>query len=138
MMHRAPYYLDGRLFEWTFAACTTLLGLAMFVWPRVANGSIVRVLVELVGWPAIAGIFLVVGMASIGALIANGSSAAVGPRVRSICAIFRAVLWAQFSLSMAHVSVTQGFPSPMLFFFPVFTASEFYIVYRAVLDVRDH
>lgn len=138
MEHRAPYYLDGRLFEWTFSLCSLLLGTAMLVWPRVAHGSIMKVLVDLVGWPIVAIVFLLVGLASMSALVANGSSWSLGPRVRSICAIFRAVLWAQFSLSMFYVSVLQGFPSPMLFFFPVFTASEFYIVYRAVLDVRDN
>lgn len=110
----------------------------MLIWPKMAKGSIVEVIVYFVGWPMVAIIFTAVGLASITALIVNGQSLAVGPRVRSICAIFRSVLWAQFTLSMIGVSATQGFPSPMVFFFSVFTASEFYVVYRAVLDVRDH
>jgi hypothetical protein len=136
--HRLQYYLDGRLFEWAFSTCCLLLGVGMFIWPRIAQGSIVRVLVDVVGWPVIAVIFTLVGFASMLALVVNGNSFAIGPRVRACCAIWRSVLWAQFTLSMIHVSVVQGFPSPMMFFFSVFTLSEFYVIYRAVLDVRDH
>jgi hypothetical protein len=109
----------------------------MMIYPTIANGTIVKVLLDLVGWPIVALVFIAVGAASIAALIINGNSYAVGPRVRSICAIFRSILWAQFVLSMIYVSQRQGFPSPMIFFFSVFTASEFYVIYRAVLDVRD-
>lgn len=135
--HRLQYYLDGRLFEWTFSFCALVLGTAMFAWPKMAHGSIVKVLIDLIGWPAAAGIFAMVGLASLTALVVNGQSLAIGPRVRSICAIFRSVLWAQFTLSMIYVSIAQGFPSPMVFFFGIFTLSELYVVYRAVLDVRD-
>lgn len=110
----------------------------MLFWPDMIHGSIVRVLMTLVDWPTIALIFVAVGAASIVALIVNGNSIAIGPRVRSICAIIRAILWGQFVLSMLHVSMVQGFPSPMVFFFSIFTASELYVVYRAVLDVRVH
>ena len=137
MQHRITYYLDGRLYEWTFSVCSLWLGLSMLVFPSIANGSIVKVLVDLVGWPMVAIIFILVGLASIAALIINGSSHEIGPRVRSICAILRSILWAQFVLSMIYVSKLQGFPSPMVIFFSVFTASEFYVIYRAVLDVRD-
>ena len=136
MTHRIPYYLDGRLFEWTFSVCSLSLGVGMLIWPKMAHGRIVRVLVELVGWPAVALVFFTVGFASIVALIVNGNSWTIGPRVRSICAIIRGILWGQFVTSMVYVSLDQGFPSPMVIFFSVFTASEFYIVYRAVLDVR--
>lgn len=108
----------------------------MLVWPRMQRGSIVQVLIEIVGGSAASAVFLLVGLFSTIALVVNGNSLAIGPRVRSICAIFRSVLWGQFTLSMAYVSVAQGFPSPMVFFFGVFTAAELYVVYRAVLDVR--
>ncbi len=136
MTHRIPYYLDGRLFEWTFSVCSAVLGASMLIFPRMAHGSIVKVLIDIVGWPLAAVVFLLVGVASIAALIVNGNSLSIGPRVRSLCAIARAVLWGQFTLSMLHVSVVQGFPSPMVFFFSVFTVAELYVVYRAVLDVR--
>lgn len=118
--------------------CSLELGLAMLIWPKMAKGSIVTVLIDIVGWPAAAIVFVLIGLFSVVALIVNGRSLAIGPRVRSICAILRSVLWAQFTLSMLHVSFVQGFPSPMVVFFSVFTAAEFYVVYRAVLDVRDH
>jgi hypothetical protein len=135
--HGLQYYLDGRQFEWTFSFICLLLGVSMFVWPKTAHGSIMRVLVELVGWPIIAAVFFIVGFTSMIALVANGQSLAIGPRVRAVSAIARSTLWMQFTLSMTIVSIDQGFPSPMLFVWPVVAASEFYVVYRAVLDVRD-
>lgn len=138
MRHSFQYYLDGRLFEWSFSACSLLFGLVLLAVPSTSRGSIIRPLFDLVGWPAIGMIFLVVGVASVVALVVNGRSMSIGPRVRACCAIWRAALWSEFALAMTQVSYNEGHPSPMIIFFSVFTASEFYVVYRAVLDVRDN
>lgn len=136
--HGIQYYLDGRLFEWTFSVCCLIFGIGLLVFPTMSRGSIIRLLYDIVGWPLVGVIFFVVGVASVAALIVNGRSMSIGPRVRACCAIWRAGLWSEFALSMAHVSVVEGHLSPMVIFFSVFTASEFYVVYRAVLDVRDN
>jgi hypothetical protein len=130
--------MDGRLFEWTFSTCCLIFGIGLLLMPTMAKGSIIRLLVGLVGWPAVGVIFFVVGVLSISALIANGNSLSVGPRVRSVCAICRSVLWGEFALSMVQISLIEQHLSPMVIFFSVFTASEFYVAYRAVLDVRDN
>lgn len=134
--HRIPYYLDGRLFEWTFSIASFIFGIGLLAMPGMARGSIIRLLVNIVGWPAVGIIFLLVGSASVTALTVNGHSWAIGPRVRSVCAILRSVLWGEFALSMARVSYEEGHLSPMVIFFSIFTLSELYVVYRAVLDVR--
>lgn len=130
------YYLDGRLYEWIMATAMIELGIAILTWPRIAYGSILQVTLQYIPAPAVAFVFLVVGMSRMAALIANGNSLRIGPRIRSWCAIMTAVLWAQFAFSMGRVSIEQGFPSPMVFFWASFTFAEIYIAYRAVLDVR--
>lgn len=130
------YYLDGRRVEWTASAFLITLGVAILVWPKIAHGSILQVLVSNIGAIGTALLFIVTGMISIAALIVNGRSLKIGPHVRSIIAILRMVIWASFTLSMYRVSVEQGFPSPMVFFFGYFTIAEAYTPYRAVLDVR--
>lgn len=130
------YYLDGRRVEWTASVFLITLGVAMLVWPKIAHGSILQVLVGNIGAIGAALLFIVTGLISIAALIVNGRSLKIGPHVRSIIAILRMVIWASFTLSMYRVSIEQGFPSPMVFFFGYFTIAEAYTPYRAVLDVR--
>lgn len=130
------YYLDGRRLEWAMSASLLTVGVAMLVWPKVAHGSILQVLVGNIGSLGTALLFIVSGMVGIAALIINGRSLKVGPHARSLIAIVRMVIWASFTLSMIRVSIEQGFPSPMVFFFSYFTIAEAYTPYRAVLDVR--
>jgi hypothetical protein len=130
-------YLDGRLHEWLMAGGMVMLGLSMMLWPKIANGSIMQILVQTIGGFAVALVFFFVGVSSLAALVANGNSLEIGPRIRAFSAVIRAILWASFTLSMTRVSIEQGFPSPMVFFWGPFTVAEIYISYRATLDVRN-
>lgn len=130
------YYLDGRHIEWAVSAFLITLGAAILIWPVIAHGSILNVLVSNFGSLAVAFIFIITGTVGIVALIVNGRSLKAGPHARSLMAIVRMVIWASFTLSMFRVSLNQGFPSPMVFFFGYFTLAEAYTPYRAVLDVR--
>jgi hypothetical protein len=130
------HYLDARLFEWAFSVPMIMLGIAILVWPVIAHGSILRLLVTVIGAVGAALVFITIGIVGMVALIANGSSLRIGPRLRALSAIIRSILWISFALSMARVSFEQGFPSPMVFFWSSFTGAEIYISYRAALDVR--
>lgn len=130
------YYLDGRQLEWAMSASLVTVGVAMLVWPKMAHGSILQVLVGNIGSIGTALLFVITGLVGIVALIINGRSIKIGPHARSLIAIVRMVIWASFTLSMFRVSMDQGFPSPMVFFFGYFTIAEAYTPYRAVLDVR--
>lgn len=134
--HPITFYLDGRLYEWTMGAAMIAFGIGMLFFPRMAHGSILQILFSVFNSFVIGVIFLTTGMARISALIANGNSLQIGPRVRAYAALISSVLWTTFTLSMARVSIEQGFPSPMVFYWGFFTAAEVYISYRAVLDVR--
>lgn len=131
-----PDYLDVRVFEWAFSVPLALLGVAILIWPQVAHGSILQVLVETVGPTFSALAFIVIGIVGIVALVANGKSLLIGPRLRALSAVVRSVLWLTFVLSMARVSLAQGFPSPMVFFWSSFAGTEVFIAFRAAADVR--
>lgn len=132
------YYLDVRLFEWAFSVPLALLGIAILIWPKVAMGSIEHVLADAIGTVFMALLFIATGIIGIVALIANGESLRTGPRLRSFTAVLRSIIWLTFVLSMARVSISQGFPSPMVFFWTSFVGAEVYISFRAALDVRPH
>lgn len=138
VQRRVTYYLDGRLYEWVMSGSMLALGLVIIVWPKVANGSILNVVVSAIGGTSTALVFLIIGLLRAAALIANGQSMLIGPRIRSLSAFVASILWASVVISMAQVSVNQGFPSPMVIFFSAFTGAEVYISYRAALDVRSH
>jgi len=117
-------------------AAMIFFGIAMLVFPRMAHGSILSILSAVFNSYAMGIIFFALGLLRLAALIANGRSMQIGPRIRSFVAMFTSALWTTFALSMARVSFDQGFPSPMVFFWSMFTLAEVYISYRAVLDVR--
>lgn len=131
------YYLDGRRLEWLGSAYLILQGVAILVWPKSANGSILQVLVDNIGGIGTALLFILTGLVGVIALIINGRSLKIGPQMRSLIAIVRMVIWASFTLAMYRISKEQGFPSPMAIFFGILTIAEAYTPYRAVLDVRN-
>lgn len=129
-------HVDVRPWEWAFSVPLVMLGVSILIWPKIAHGSILEVLVENIGPVLCAIAFTVTGLVGIAALIANGQSRRIGPRLRVLSAIVRSVLWLTFVLSMARVSYIQRFPSPMIFFWSSFAATEIFIAYRAAVDVR--
>lgn len=131
-----PRPVDVRPWEWGFSIPSVFLGVSILVWPQTAHGSILQVLVDNIGSVFCALAFIVTGLVGIAALIANGQSRRIGPRLRALTAIVRAVLWLTFVLSMARVSYEQKFPSPMVYFWSAFAATELYIAFRAAADVR--
>jgi hypothetical protein len=130
------YYLDGRLYEWVIGVSMASLGFSMLLFPRMLEGSIMTILAAMFNSYMVGTIFFALGLLRMAALIANGKSMEVGPRIRSVVATACSALWTMFTLSMIKVSIDQHFPSPMIYFFGPFTLAEVYISYRAVLDVR--
>ena len=108
----------------------------MALFPKMMHNSIAQILIQSLGDTGTTILFVVVGLLGIAALIANGSSLKVGPHIRSITAIIRMAIWFSFVIAMTKISIVQGFPSPMVFFFGTLTLVEAYTPYRAVLDVR--
>lgn len=130
------YYLDGRLYEWVMGGAMVSFGFAMLLSPKMLHGSILSILAAMFASYVVGTIFLALGLLRMAALVANGRSMEIGPRIRSVVATICSALWTTFTLSMIRVSIDQGFPSPMVFFWGAFVLAEVYISYRAVLDVR--
>lgn len=136
MNGRINYYIDGRLFEWVMSISMVILAVEIFVWPVTIKASAFQWAATVMSTEAIGGVLFFAGWFRCMALIANGSSLAVGPRVRALGALCGAVVWFQFGLALLKLSVDQSFPSPGIPFWFMFTLAELRITYRAVLDVR--
>lgn len=136
MHSRANYYFDGRLFEWVMSVSMVLLALEIFIWPVTLKASAFQWVTLVINSQFIGVVLFFAGWFRVLALVANGSSLAIGPRVRAVGALFGAVIWFQFGLALVYLSVEQNFPSPGVPFWFMFTLAELRITYRAVLDVR--
>lgn len=137
MLQRITHYIDGRLYEWSFA--TALLGLAVeiLMWPETMSRSAFKWLVaDYIRSDLLGIIVLSLGLIRVAALAANGASLVVGPVLRSVCAVISATLWGQFASALIKLSSVQVTPSPGVSFWVVFTLAELYVAYRAMLDFR--
>lgn len=130
------YYLDGRLYEWVMSVGSFIISLMIVVWPEISRGPNFQFMSTYLSESVIIFVFLLNSIAKIGALLANGGSLAVGPRVRAACAGVYALIWAQFVMSLIKISVDQGYPAAGIPFWGMFTLAEIYVAYRATLDVR--
>ena len=136
MMVLIRYYLEGRLLEWTNSLAFSALGISVFVWPKTATNPAFHLFTLAMSSVLIGITILTCGLACIAALIANGSSRIVGPRVRAWTALMRSMLLIQFGLSTLQFSVAQGFPYTFVPFWFLMALAEIWVAYRAVLDVR--
>lgn len=135
-MSRFSYYIEGRIFEWVMSVSMVLLAVEIFIWPVTLKASAFQWAAQVINSEFIGAVLFCAGWFRCLALIANGSSLAIGPRIRAIGALCGAVVWFQFGLALVVLSVEQNFPSPGIPFWFMFTLAELRITYRAVLDVR--
>ncbi len=136
-MTRISYYVDGtRLFEWAMSVPVVVLAVCLFEWPQLTSAPAFRLFAWALPTNLIGVTFLACGVASITALLVNGSSQEIGPRVRSWTALARAILMLQFGLSTLQAGIEQGFPYTVQPYWFSFAVAELWVAYRAVLDVR--
>lgn len=134
-MNRVSYYIDGRLFEWIITVSMLWLAIATFVNPDALRASAFH-WIALVMSPAFIEIFLfAIGWTRLIGLLLNGHAykgRRLGPIIRSVTAVFCAVMWVQFDLALVELSAQQGFFSPGIPFWSMFVVGELYVAYRAV------
>lgn len=135
-MTRFSYYIDGRLFEWVMSVSMVLLSIEIFIWPDTLRASAFQWVVQVMHVDFVGVVLLIAGVFRVSALVANGSSMVIGPRVRAVGALIGAAIWVQFGMALVKLSVDQNFASPGIPFWFMFTLAELRITYRAVLDVR--
>jgi hypothetical protein len=133
---RISYYVGNRLFEWAMSVPIMILSLMLFIWPQITSAPAFRLFAWLLPSSVIGISFLICGVACIVALLVNGASMVIGPRVRSWAAMARAILWLQFGISTLQAGFEQGYPYTVQPFWFTFALAEVWVAYRAVLDVR--
>lgn len=132
---RLNYFLEGRLFEWIMSISMVLLAFEIYLYPRTIEFSAFSELSQVMSYQFV-GLFLgVVGSIRVMSLLLNGHQIRgfhIGPFLRSLMAVFCALMWTQFALALLQLSVDRGVPSPGLPFWTTFVFGELYVAYKAV------
>lgn len=134
-MDRLRYYVDGRLFEWSMTLPMLILSVMAFIWPETLRGSAFRWILSVGPAPLIEILLFLISWSALIGLLLNGHAVRgirLGPVIRSITAVARAVMWSQFVMALLRLSILQGYPSPGLPFWIMFVVTELYVAYRAV------
>lgn len=135
LVRKFDYLLEGRLFEWMMAVSMVLLAFEIYLWPRTIEFSAFTELSQVMT-SAFIGLFLgIVGLVRIVSLLLNGHQVRglrIGPFLRSLMAVFCALMWTQFALALFQLSIDRGVPSPGLPFWSTFVLGELYVAYKAV------
>lgn len=135
------YYVAGRLFEWSMTVPMLVLSVATFFSPRTLQASAFQWVVTVMPVALIETLMFVIAWVALIGLLLNGHQVAgrkIGPLIRAIAAVARAVIWAQFSLALMRLSVLQGYMSPGVPFWTMFVATELYVAFSAAGAVAGH
>lgn len=136
MNNKLRYYIDGRLFEWAMTAGLIGLAFEMYVWPKLIEASAFRWVTIVIPSDVLTVAVAVVGPIRVVALLVNGGLGIIGPVARFVTAMLSCVLWSQYTYALYLLGVQNGIPSPGFPFWASFTLCEFWVCYRAVLDVK--
>lgn len=132
-LNRLLRHFEDRIFE--LATTLMMLGLALLIaiWPASIGASAFRYMLLVMSPGSVAGVFLVLGVARIAALIANGHWPIYGPFVRAIGALFGAFMWLQMDLALFNLITNDGAPPlPDIIVYFVLFAFELVSMYRAL------
>ena len=130
MIFDAPgKYCSRRLFEWTMAFAMFGFGLHILLMPGTFSSSRYSAVLLLLTVSQFAAACVVVAAVRIVALAKNGQWPHFGPCIRSIAAIFAAVIWLQLAVALG-----QGTPSPGMWIYVALTGAEIVSVVRARRD----
>jgi hypothetical protein len=135
------YYVSGRLFEWSMTLPMLGLSAITFYSPRTLQASAFQWIVVVMPIPMVEILLFLISFTALVGLLLNGHSIGtikIGPLIRAIAAVGRAVMWAQFSLALIRLSVLQGYMSPGVPFWMTFVATEMYVAFSAAGAVKDN
>jgi len=99
-----------RLFEWAMAMALFGLGVHLTLFPNAIAASSFDHIIRTIPEHWLAGFFLVIGMARVSALIVNGASPNIGPKVRGVASSASAMVWAQLAYSLYVHSIAGDIP----------------------------
>lgn len=129
--------LTNRMFEWHAALVMVGIATILLMPGDIARYGAFRLLYE-TGFSEefMATAFLFVGMSRLSALAINGHIGPLGPRLRSIGAMFGSLIWCQLSISLFYEYYMTGRISIGVVVYVSFTLFDALSAYRAALDVR--
>lgn len=134
------YYVEGRVFEWVMSIAMIAVSVEIFFWPEMINSNAFLWMVPWLSEFDIAMLLLTVGWLRCTALILNGQrmfGVHLGPYIRAVGSVVCAFLWSQFAVTLLALSIQQGYPSPGLPFWVMFTFGEIYAAYTTVKNGRN-
>lgn len=136
LMERLMGQLEIRICEIVRALIMTGIGIQILIEPD-ANFMGLRLLTRYASAVNIGLVFLTVGIVRTSAIFANGNWARYGPWARALGALIGALMWSQMFLSLLaiHPSDSATLGAPIFF---VFTAVEFFTIYRAMATRTRH
>lgn len=126
-------HFENRLFE--LAMTVAMLAIAAWVvaWPGSIEAGSFKYLLRVMSPAAVIGIYAILGIARIAALIANGQWPLYGPIVRAIGALLAAFVWAQMSAALfLWGDVTGRPPSIGIPLYATLALFELISMYRAM------
>lgn len=138
-MNKLDYYVEGRTFEWVMTVSMLILAVQIGVWPRTVDFSAFKDLNKLMTDQFIGAFMGGIGLLRAVSLLLNGHTVyeiKIGPIIRSMMAVFCAVMWSQFAYALLQFWVQNGVPSPGLPFWIMFIFGELYVAYKAVRSAR--
>jgi hypothetical protein len=126
-----------RLFEWTMAFVMVFIGLHLILFPTSIAASSFDRLLHFIPEHFFAVVFLAAGLGRITALVVNGISPTLGPKVRGLGSSLGAVIWCQIAYSLYIHSVAGDIPpSPGIPVYAMLVIAEVAATYKAAADVR--
>jgi hypothetical protein len=136
-MKRFAELTDNKFFEWVSSAMLLGLAIEMLIWPQILQASAFRYVAMAGHAQAVGTLMLMAAVASFIALVVNGRSDMVGPKVRAWTALFRGIVWMQMDIALLLIiGENKGTPSPGIPIYFFLTVGEFYAAWRAATDVR--
>jgi len=129
------YYVEGRAFEWTMSLSMFFGGLQLVFWPNSMHDSAFGYITTIFPTHTLTYVLILIGWVRGCALMLNGQRVwgiKLGPYTRAIFSVVSATVWAQFTIALIELSITQGYPSPGMPFWAMFTLGEVYTSYTTV------
>ena len=104
------YYVVGRRFEWTITVAMLWLAIATFIAPETLRASAFQWITLAMPNVLIECLLFAIGWTRLIGLLLNGHRVRgrrLGPIIRSLTAVFCAVMWSQFDYALVQMSFTS-------------------------------
>lgn len=127
---------EGKFFEWAMSLMFCAVSVHVLIWPASLHSDPFKYAVLATNANVVAFWLLALATVRIAALIVNGRSTVIGPRIRAWGSLLGAVTLLQMFFSMVLNIVPSSPPSIGLPILSTLFVAELYSAFRAATDVR--